>query len=231
MSEIQKTIQSVSETTGKAIDAGTRVGAFIAKIGGEGIVQLGGSFADWARVYRYNNLLKLIDRVDEIHKARSVEGKTIPVAPKYLIPILENASLEEDSEIIDLWSGLLANAADPTREFEVRRLYIQILSNLDPMDAQILEFLANLNEELVPLNSVMKNYRNAQYISDSLSLQRSDCLLSLGNLARQNLIEDGWGETIESLDYGYAGFRVDNYKSNFSLSHLGRSLVDSCAVT
>ena len=231
MSESDKAVQEVAKTTGKAIDAASKLGSFLNKVVGEGFVQIGASFSDWTQKFRYTNLLKLIDQVEAIHKKRRIEGKTIPVLPKHLIPILEYASLEDSSEIIDLWAGLIANATDPSKNFQIKRLFIEILSNLDPIDALIIEYLRNSDDLLEPIRIHSKSYRNASAISTALGLNHDDCLLSLSNLARQNLIEDGWGQTLESLDYGYAGFRVDNYKSHFTLSHLGKILVKHCDVT
>ncbi len=231
MNETEKAVQEVARTTGKAIDAASKLGSFLDKIVGEGLVQIGASFSDWTQKYRYTNLLKLIDQIDAIHIKRKIEGKTTPVLPKHLIPILEYASLEDSNEIINLWAGLIANATDPNKNFQIKRLFIEILSNLDPIDAQIIEHLSNADDLMEPIRIHTKSYRNASSISEKLNVDNEDCLLSLSNLARQNLIEDGWGQTLESLDYGYAGFKVDNYKSHFALSHLGKILVKHCDVT
>lgn len=231
MSEESKAIQEIAKTTGKGIEAAEKLGAFLSKVTGEGIAHLGNAFSDWARLYRYTNLLKLIDKIEQIHAQRKIQGKTILVAPKYLVPLLEQASLEDDDLVADMWAGLIANSTDPGRHFELRKLYIDILSKLDPIDARILQFLSLQPHHNWPVNYTESGKMNADRISNELQIELDDCLTSLSNLARNSLLKDGWEQTIESLDFGYAGFSVDNPNSNFSLSHLGKKLVDGSVVT
>jgi hypothetical protein len=68
-------------------------------------------------------------------------GVADPEAPslKYAIPILEAAADEENEELEDLWSRLLAAAMDPSRRDGMRQLFIQVVKQLDPMDAIVLK--------------------------------------------------------------------------------------------
>src|SRR5262249_20385607 len=59
---------------------------------------------------------------------------TIPM--KFAIPFLERASLEEsDSELVDLWSNLLASAAE---EFDPHPIhFVSIVSRISPSQGEI----------------------------------------------------------------------------------------------
>jgi hypothetical protein len=93
MDEEAKAAQEVAKVAQKTVDAGVRFGGFLDKYLGPSLSHLATAFGDRAQIYRYKNLLKLIDSVEDIHKSRRLEGKVIPILPKYAIPILQEASL------------------------------------------------------------------------------------------------------------------------------------------
>ena len=92
------------------------------------------------------------------------------------------------------------------------------------MDARILEFLSNpdLDEKYSPGSGTTLN---ADELAYSVKAVVEDVKISLQTLARYSCVIDAWENTLENLDTGYAGFRVNNPKSNFRLSHLGSLLV------
>lgn len=63
------------------------------------------------------------------------------VEPKLLKPIVENAPLETDPGLADLWAALLANAADPVQRVAVQPSFTEVLRQLTPDDAQVLAFI------------------------------------------------------------------------------------------
>lgn len=227
MEEEAKAVQEVAKTARKGLEVTEKFGNFLGKVMGQGFAHLGAAFSDWAQAYRYENLLKLMDKIDSIHKERKIEGKAIPMLPKHAIPILEQASLEDNDDVRLLWAGLIANATDPNKRFEIRKLYIEIISSLDPIDVYILNYLSDesLDEKYGMLTG---ENLNAELISENIKKNMEDIKISLSNLFRHGLIIDSWEQTLDSLDRGYSGFRVNNPKSNFRLSHLGRKLIDGC---
>jgi Abortive infection alpha len=66
---------------------------------------------------------------------------TDPESPslKYAIPILEAAADEENEELQDLWSRLLAAAMDPNRRDAMRQSFIATVKQMDPMDTLVLK--------------------------------------------------------------------------------------------
>ncbi len=227
MKEESKAVQEGAKTALKGIEEAEKFGKFLDKVMGDGFAHLGSAFSDWAQTFRYENLLKLVDKIDSIHKKRKIQGKLIPLLPKYVIPILEQASLEDNDDVRLLWAGLIANATNPNKRFEIRKLYIEILSSLDPIDVYIINYLSDesLNEKYGMLTGVKLN---AELISENIEKNVEDIKISLSNLFRHGLVIDSWEQTLESLDRGYSGFRVNNPESNIRLSHLGRILIDGC---
>jgi hypothetical protein len=227
MEEESKAVQEVAKTTRKGFELVEKLGVLFEKIFGEGLSHLGDSFSDWAKFFRYKNLLKLQDKVINLHQKRGVMGKTIPIPPRYALPLIESASLEDDENLQKKWAGLISNATDPNIRFQFRKIYIQILSNLEPLDAIVLDFLARQND-IIDRDDETEPLLNADKISDLLCLGKEDIVISLSNLFRLGCIIDSWKDTWDSMATGFQGFRVNNPESSFRLSQLGRRLIVSC---
>jgi hypothetical protein len=58
-----------------------------------------------------------------------------------LLPILENASLEDDDDLHDRWANLLANAARPYPRDTVKPYFTDILREIDAEEARLLDRL------------------------------------------------------------------------------------------
>jgi Abortive infection alpha len=56
---------------------------------------------------------------------------------KYAIPILEAAAVEENEELQDLWSRLLAAAMDPNRRDAMRQSFLTVVKQMDPTDVLV----------------------------------------------------------------------------------------------
>lgn len=128
----------------EAIKALRGLGGFLEKALGstpEDVVgYLGG---DWLRIRRAENAARMMDQARERLKARGVEDKTEPASLAIALPLLHAAADESRAELVDLWARLLAAAMDPARAGTVRQLYIDIVKRLDPLDARVLEKLAD----------------------------------------------------------------------------------------
>ena len=228
--EEAKAIQEAAKAVSKSLEISEKFGGFLRNILGEGFENLGGMFADWTQFYRLQNSIKLRDKVNEIFKSRELEGGTTPLLPKHVIPILQYASLEDDDDIRDMWAGLIANAADPNVAFQIKRFFITILSEIDPLDAQILKDLDD--DSLSDKYSYATDAKlNSEEIAKRIDRSIEEVWLSLSSLSRQGLIIDSFESNLESLDRGYMGFRVKNPNSNIRLSHLGKELLNGCDVT
>ena len=226
LDEEAKAVQEVAKATGKGIDMVASAGGALRNLLGDSLEQLGGIVSDWARYYRYKNLLEVMDKFSRIAAERRTAGKATPLPPQFALPLLEGASLESEDEVQELWAGLLANAADPARPIGLKKVYVEILRGLQPLDVRLLQALSrpDLDADYGIHNGATLN---AEALAAIVEADVEDTQISLQTLARYGCVLDSWQNTMQGLDTGYAGFRVNKPGSNFRLSHLGIRLVSA----
>lgn len=219
---------SNNEVISKAIDLASGVGKFLKTIVGPAASEIGLMLGDSVRFYRYKNLVRIAEKVEAIEKVRQLEGKAIEIPMRYAIPIIEFASKDDDDVIQNRWALLIANAIDSNVKLDIKKAYLDVLASLEPLDVLILDFLSAKDiEEKYPF--IAKSYLNANLLAETLNQNVEELKISLQSLYRLGCIIDAFEQTLDSMDYGYAGFRVNNPKSNFRLSHFGHALMHACS--
>jgi len=143
-SEHAKAVAEVATTAGKAIDASREAGRFISRFIGGPLEQGMGIFEDRLRYMRWERQVRLMRRSEEVLRNLGINGPTRPVPMKIAIPLFQAASMEENDSLQDRWVNLLVNAANKDSGVEVNRSYIEILSQITPLEAQILDTLYSL---------------------------------------------------------------------------------------
>ncbi len=220
----EKTIQEVAKAAGKALDVVKGAGGFLDDILGRTFRELGAIPADWARLLRLQCLLLVGVKTKRLLDARGITaGQLRAIDPHLALPLFDGASLEGADAIQDLWAALIANSVDPERCVRLRKIFIEVLRSLEPVDARVLQFLSepSLDERYTILTGATVN---ADVIAREIAVDAADVKVSLQTLARYQCVVDSWEGTLHGLDFGYSGFRVDNPKANFRLSHLGTAL-------
>jgi len=139
ITETAKATQEVAKATVKGLEVSEKIGGFFAKVLGEPIETATGILGDKLKFMRWERQARLIERVQEINHDRGVEGKEIPVAPKLALPIIENASLEEDDLLQDLWAKLMSSAQGVESSNAVRSAFIDIIKQLEVIDVLIIK--------------------------------------------------------------------------------------------
>lgn len=101
--------------------------------------ELAEMWRDQVRLYRYEKQLKCVRKAEKMAEAAGFTPQ--PVPPKILFPLLEGVSLEENEDLHTMWAALLANASsqDPTND--VRAGYINVLRQMSPDEAAILNWI------------------------------------------------------------------------------------------
>jgi hypothetical protein len=202
--ETAKAVGETAKAAGKLVDAVREFAAFTRTVLGDGFAELGGAFADWTSAFRYEQAVKLAERVRRVHQRRGVAGHTVPIPPRLGIPLLQQATLEDDSTLLDMWAGLISNATDPNRRTEARRSFCGLLSSMEPLDALVLRELYvckidNLGRELIKSPYSMTEAELAQFrrqwpsileLPDRVGSDRDSLSLALENLERLGLIFD-----------------------------------------
>jgi hypothetical protein len=91
-----------------------------------------------SRVYLEKNLLDYCKRLEHL----PVE-KVVCVAPEIGVPIAEKLAYVGDEKLSDLYVTLLAKASDIDTVSQAHPSFINVINNLSPDDAQLLEFFVN----------------------------------------------------------------------------------------
>ena len=96
--EISKAIQEVAKLGDKGFESADKAGTFFTKVFESPIDEIAGIVHDKLRFIRWKRLVEMTDEVNSILKERNIT-ETSPLAPKIAIPLIEDASLEDDDEI------------------------------------------------------------------------------------------------------------------------------------
>lgn len=228
LDEEAKAIQEVAKTSAKMIEVSEKIGQFIKKVIGDGLVEICGIGYDWAKYIRHKSLLYIYDKVEEIHRKRKIEGKTIPISLRYAIPLLQNASMETDESIQDLWAGLIANATDPEKRFQVKRIYIRILAEIEPLDALVLKFISDQGWNII--NGPHKTEVNLERLSKEINTLKEEIQISLQNLNQLGCIQAESDGISSSTKANLLDSMIDSPSVNFTLTSLARSLLRACEI-
>lgn len=119
---------------------------------------------------RLNSEIKVFKRAQELVRKNNISVKALNL--KILSPLIENAILEDDTTLQDLWSTLTTNYIDAKKFFN-SVIFINILKELTKEESELLLYFNNFNR------LSMK-----EIIEDRPSIN----ILHLINLERLNLI-------------------------------------------
>ena len=103
---------------------------------GPAVTEVGLSFGDSARVWRFERAVKLFEEVERIADAAHIDLR--PVAPNLIFPILDAASLADD-DLQEKWAALLTNAATTNFATEVLPSFSDVLKQLTPAEVRFLD--------------------------------------------------------------------------------------------
>ena len=127
-----------NDPAGKAIEEAAKIAEkFLGKLVDPALKESGGILGDNVRFWRFKNQINLTIKAKEFLEKKGINPQKI--LPKTLLPILENGSLEDNEDLRDRWSALLAHAADPSSEVTIRPSFPEILKQLSPLEVTILD--------------------------------------------------------------------------------------------
>ena len=135
---------------------------------------------DWVKARRIERIERLWQRTRERLRDRGIADPE-PPSLKYAIPILQAAADEENEELQDLWSRLLAAAMDPSRADAMRQSFIQSVKQMDPMDALVLKAVHDNGNQTW-------NSNGRDVIARKLNCSTDEVLVSFVHLAAMDCI-------------------------------------------
>lgn len=134
--EQAKAIQEGLKLGTTSLETARALGGYLARVLGtvpEDIVGLLGG--DWLRLRRVENAIGMMKTARRINADRGVKEEPAPLS--VALPLLEFAADEDREPLVDLWARLLAAALDPAKRNAVRRRFIEIVKEMEPLDAAV----------------------------------------------------------------------------------------------
>ncbi len=199
--ESAKAVQEVAKTTSNAIDASREMGGFVSRFVSGPLEQGVGIIEDKLRYVRWERQQRLIKRSEEYIQQQGLSSPNKPLLLKNAVPLLEYATLEEDDYLQDMWARLLVNGTNKSTGINLERSFIEILSQLNSLEVNILEAIYSLpfedaNHEGIitaglPYEAVIVDKDR----KEELEQPSKEVLLSLANLARIGCVRSPlmWG--------------------------------------
>jgi len=226
--EFAKAIQETARFGQLSVETAQKAGGFFARVLKVPIEEGAGIIADKLRFVRWKRLIHMADEVNAILEAKGVR-ETRSVPPKLALPIMEEATLEEDESLRSLWNHLLANAMNPDFNDELRYGFIDMIKNITAIEARLLHGLyVTLERErkLLPLYRLYAFNFKREGLERELGLALDVYAVSANNLMRMQLI----GPAILKGGIGIGSEPITIYKGidAVSLTPLGAKFVEAC---
>ena len=191
LEEISKGVAESAKFGTTSVEATQKMLSFLAKVFDEPIETTVGMIGDKLKFIRWQRQLRMADEVYKILRQRGVD-KTRPIPPKFAISMLEQASLEEQDELQDIWCNLIANSLDPNFNSEIRYAFVEIIKGLTSLDSKILYFVYNrdLNRSLFCEDEIQKHEMMQSKtvpisrIKENIDASEENIRISVSNLIR-----------------------------------------------
>jgi hypothetical protein len=172
-------------------------GGFIGRICLPAAEEYGQYLKDRVNLYRVAN----VAAVEVKAEAKQLEmnpGDGLHAAPRLVHTILNEASWIEDSEVQDMWAGLLSSSCTEDGDDDSNLLFTNLLSQLTKLQARIVNFACERSTKRVASNGLLDTDRYT-YIdvvdlcnaTGEVNEHRLDC--EMDHLRNLGLISDGSG--------------------------------------
>jgi len=197
-----KAVQEIAKTARNAIDAAREAGGFIARFVSGPLEQGMGIFEDKLKYMRWERQVRLMQKAEELLRSLNLSAPTRAVPLKIAIPLFQAASIEDDNFLQDKWAILLVNAANAESGIEVRRAFVEILEQISPLEAKILDVVYSLPFKETQHDGIFasdlpnsaRRYTEKGNREDGLE-PSDEVKLAIANLARVGCLKPGmsWG--------------------------------------
>ncbi|MBB4081124.1 hypothetical protein GGR28_003771 [Lewinella aquimaris] len=158
----------------KAIDL---IKDFTNSLIGPAIDETGLLLKDRVSYWRFKNQLNILSKAKAIVEKNGIQTKAISL--KLLVPLLEHASLEEESELQNRWAILISNLVDASQNIE-NHVFPYILSQLSIEEYNSLQATINAKRDrLIKAQKELKSY------VETKDLIKSDYEYQINNLSKQ----------------------------------------------
>lgn len=227
--EIAKAIQKTAELGEKSLEVANKAGTFFAKVFKEPINEISGMITDKLRFIRWKRLVQMADEVNQILENKKINS-TRAVPPKIALPIIEEATLEEDPIIQKLWNNLLANAMNPTYNDELRYGFIEMIKNITGIEATLLNQFYNVlqtGNQLAPISNIYNYSLSKDKLIKILNISIDVYAISVNNLMRLQLLSPAVYKS-QSASIGNEPMTIYKGIDAVTMTPLGVKFVEAC---
>jgi hypothetical protein len=168
-------------------------------------------YGDAIKAKRISNTLKLEEKFNLVKS-----GDTQPTSLSFGYKLLEKASLEEDDDLLTKWANLLGNATDKNFTGSIRKIFIETLESLEPIDVKTFDDINQFCLSQKTKYDTMASLENTDY----LKKETLNVLLSLG------LITYGVSVT-KGIQVGGHSPTTFHGLDNFKVTEMGQSFYKS----
>ena len=145
---------------------------FFSEIVGKPLVDAAGIlYGDAIKAKRISNGLKL----EEMYNLRKSDD-IIPTSLSFGYKLLEKATLEDNDELLNKWANLLSNATDKKFSGSIRKIFVEILESLEPVDVKLFDEINKYCLTTTNKYQTMVSLKNIDFSKK----ETLDVLLSLG---------------------------------------------------
>lgn len=227
--EIAKAVQEVAKLGAEGVQTANKMGSFFARVFKEPVDEVAGIIHDKLRFVRWKRLVGMSDEVNKILESKGIKD-TRAVPPKLAIPIIEDASLEDDETLQKLWSRLLANAMDPHFNGELRYGFTEMIKGITGIEAKMLEAIYNALQDgghLAKPAEVAKVRFDKEKLMQALGLDDITYMLSVNNLMRMQCVAPAVIQT-GGIMFGNEPTTIYKGTDSITLTPLGVKFVEAC---
>jgi hypothetical protein len=237
MEESAKAIQEVAKLGTTSVNATTKIGSFLARVFGMPLENAVGLIGDKIEYTRWERQNRLIDKVVKEQTKRGLtQFRAVP--PKFAIPIIFNASIEEDNDLQDIWCNLLINCSDPMFDTEIRYAFIDIIKNITSLDAKILKYVYDTTLEMNEKHGITRFITLRPFafpvtftqIKENLLVSTMEIEISMNNLKRVQCV---WDNAIPEIRSNIAYLMkikpgVSKADYSYKITPLGHAFILAC---
>ncbi len=172
-------------------------GAILRRICLPAAEEFGLMLQDKVRYWRLKNIVNFIEKTEG--KLEFRENKLeLKAHPRLVNSILENVSWQENDKIQDLWAGLLASSCSANQINDDNIIYIEILKQLTPSEANIIEYWSQHSEVDIdeasitrPTKGILMSAKEFFQVVNSEDLDKLNS--EINHLKGLDLIQEGMG--------------------------------------
>lgn len=216
-------IKPISEAANTAIEKSfAGIEGFLKKVCVPLLDELGLMMKDRIRLWRLNNILKTLDKAQG--KLEFIKDNLeLKAPPRIALSIIENASLNDDDEVQELWAGLFVSSCTKDGIDDSNLIFIDLLKQLTKSEGRIFKYACETAIKVVNKNGL---------------IAANELLLSPADLESITLIKDLYHldreidhlRSVEIIEPFGGGFNIQdvNLNANITPSALALNLYVRC---